>query len=321
MPEHPSAFSDDQPWVSGQKDLLKRRPFADRVAGVITERAERSGFVIGIYGPWGDGKTSVLRMVEEALPGDVVVHWFNPWLFESPEQLVLMYFNELVAKLHISKGATSKELRRVLTKYGRVLSTAPAPQTLILGKGMLALSAVLPASPSLAAMRQEIESALMKPDAPRVVVMVDDIDRLDPRDVMAVLKLVKLTGHFPNTTFVLAFDDRVLADLVEKLLGQIGGGGRHFLEKIVQLPLRLPAADESVLLNAVLEEIGGALETVEADLTRAEVQEFRLYFDPLFQGAPRTLRVGKRVGNGLRFLLPLVQDEVRLVDLIMIEAL
>ena len=122
-------------------------------------------------------------MVEDSLPGDIVVHWFNPWLFESTSQLIEMYFNELAAKLKLSTGAASRELRRVLKKYGTALLSAPTLETLMVGKAMQALGALTGVPSSLDAKRKKIEKALERPDAPRVVVMVDDVDRLDPHGV------------------------------------------------------------------------------------------------------------------------------------------
>ena len=63
-------YSSDQPISSHEKDRFDRWPFARRIAETIARRRETSSLVIGIYGPWGDGKTSVLRLMEEAFGED-----------------------------------------------------------------------------------------------------------------------------------------------------------------------------------------------------------------------------------------------------------
>jgi len=42
---------------------------------------------VGVYGDWGSGKSSLLRMVEKRLRAEegTLVLWFNGWLFESFE--------------------------------------------------------------------------------------------------------------------------------------------------------------------------------------------------------------------------------------------
>src|SRR5881396_2033886 len=86
-----ATYTPDSPWSPGSPDLLGRRGFAKRVANTILGGARDSGLVIGIYGPWGEGKTSLLRMIEEecrersseGLSVDTL--WFNPWYFRGQE--------------------------------------------------------------------------------------------------------------------------------------------------------------------------------------------------------------------------------------------
>ena len=60
-------YSSDQPITSKQQDRFQRWPFAKRIADTIAKRTDPSSLVVGLFGPWGDGKTSTLRMMEEAL--------------------------------------------------------------------------------------------------------------------------------------------------------------------------------------------------------------------------------------------------------------
>ena len=60
-------YASDQPITSAIDDRFGRWPFASRIAETLATRTDRSSVVIGMYGPWGDGKTSTLRLIEEAL--------------------------------------------------------------------------------------------------------------------------------------------------------------------------------------------------------------------------------------------------------------
>ena len=60
-------YSSDQPIVSIDQDSFNRWPFARRIADTIARRNDTGSLVIAIYGVWGDGKTSVLNLMEKAL--------------------------------------------------------------------------------------------------------------------------------------------------------------------------------------------------------------------------------------------------------------
>ena len=61
----PVPYATDQPIATSEEDRFSRKPFAYRVAHTIAHRSDPSSIVVGIYGAWGEGKTSVLRMIEE----------------------------------------------------------------------------------------------------------------------------------------------------------------------------------------------------------------------------------------------------------------
>ena len=62
-------YSADKPIVSKDEDLLGRSTFSNKLAKAIYEYNDDSGLVIGLFGKWGTGKTSVINMAEEELLG------------------------------------------------------------------------------------------------------------------------------------------------------------------------------------------------------------------------------------------------------------
>ena len=58
------------------------------------------GAVVGVFGPWGSGKTSFLNLVKHELEGESVhILEFNPWMFSGTEQLVQRFFIELTSSI------------------------------------------------------------------------------------------------------------------------------------------------------------------------------------------------------------------------------
>lgn len=131
----------------------------------------------------------------------------------------------------------------------------------------------------------------------------------------------KACADFPNVCYVLAFDDVAVA----KSLGERYGAGdeasgRAFLEKIIQVPLKLPIAMKEDLRSLCFQQVDQAISAAEVALTKEDVAGFVSGFDRGISIRLDTPRAAKRYGNGLMFALPMLKGEVNIVDLLLIEA-
>ncbi len=115
-----TSYSSDRPITSKDEDKFNRWPFAERIADTIVRRTDTTSLVVGIYGIWGDGKTSVLNMMEDALKSSqgVILIRFNPWYFQSEEQLIRGFFATMADALGRSLPTKVEELGKILEKYG-----------------------------------------------------------------------------------------------------------------------------------------------------------------------------------------------------------
>jgi predicted KAP-like P-loop ATPase len=312
----------DKPITKASEDRFGRREFAARIARVILSLEDSSSIVISVNAPWGEGKTSVLNMIEEKL-GDAenaLVMRFNPWRFSDEEQLLKKYFKALSSKLGKSLNR-GKEIAKVIKAYSDAITplaeiTVPIGGK-ILGETFKSLSGRFAEASDLEELKEKIEKYLRE-EQRRIIVFMDDIDRLNRQEIQAVLRLVKLTADFPWTAYVLAFDDeKVSASLAEQFEGQ--EAGRSFLEKIVQVPLPVPPADPQILRRMVFEGVESALKLVEVELTREEAGQFVAVFDRSFSRMLFSPRAVKRYINMLNFALPILKDEVNMLDLTLIE--
>ncbi len=312
----------DQPITGLEEDRFERSGFAKGIAGVISSLQGESSIVVSVNAPWGEGKSSVLNMVEAELKhlGNSLIIRFNPWRFSDEEQLLRKYFKALSTKLGktLSRG---KELAEVLDAYSDAI-TSLAELTIpfggnILGKLSKKVSERLAKAADLEGLKGKIEEYL-KAEKKRIVIFMDDIDRLNKLEIQAVFRLVKLTADFPYTAYILAFDeDMVSASLAE----QFGSkeAGRRFIEKIVQVPLPVPPADRQILRTMMFERIQSVLESIEVELTQEEIRQFSATFDRSFIRMFSSPRAVKRYSNMLNFALPILKDEVNMLDLILIE--
>jgi len=321
-------YSSDHPIRSKREDRFNRAPFATRVADTTATWRDPSSIVIGLYGPWGGGKSSTLNLMEEALAAhpNVVVVRFNPWLFNSEERLLCGFFETLAAALARSVPRKADKLAGLLRGYGALLAltsvSAAGPNPVNPGPGDGGKGIGDPsASGGLEELKDRVDQALQQ-GGQRVVVLIDDIDRLDRTGIQAVFKLVKLTAGFANTSYVLSFDDEMVASSIGERYAEAGyEAGRNYLAKIIQVPLHLPPPDAMQLRQMVFDGITAALRQSGIELEREGAEAFAHQFVGGLEPRLGTPRHAKLYVNAVTFALPLLKEEAHPVDLLLIEGI
>ena len=308
-------YSSDSPISTKQEDRFSRWRFAERVSQVISKRSDPSSIVLGLYGVWGDGKTSVLNFIEEALQDNenVICIKFNPWRFGTEEELLTGFFIDIADALDTKLINTEDKLKDILKKSASGVSAV----TGIKGVGE-SLSSFI-SGPTIIELKNRIEREL-KEAKKRVLILVDDVDRLEKSEIHAIFRLVKLTADFKYTSYILAFDkDVVAASLQEKYSSSVKNAGEAFLEKIIQVPLYLPFLEKKVLREFCFQGVDEALSIAEIKLSDQQTQEFVRDFTYAFDDCLTTPRKAKLYGNTLMFSLPILRGEINPVDLMLIE--
>ncbi|MCA9587128.1 MAG: KAP family NTPase [Myxococcales bacterium] len=314
------ALSGDRPIESRTQDRLGRSPFALAIAEQILSASPHDGYVVAIMGPWGAGKTSLLNIIAEAMrERDAVVLNFNPWVFSGIEGLVSHFFRELGAQMKGLQTDRLSEIGNALEKYAGVFVPVVGYVPVVGGvakevaSGAKALGSALAKTPSLEAQRKTIREKLTSLDT-RIVVLIDDLDRLRDEEIREIVKLVRVTADFPNVVYVLAFD----RFRVEVALGEDRESGRAYLEKIVQVSYDLPKAHPPDIYRLLLTEIDRALErTPHGPFHESEWADIFVHIiRPLFT-TPRDVR---RYVNALPPIVRVLGMEVALEDILAMEA-
>lgn len=308
-------YSSDAPVSSPDKDRFSRWPFSKRISEIIAKRTDPSSIVIGLYGAWGDGKTTVLNFIEEALKSEsnVICIRFNPWRYGTEEQLLEGFFHIIADALDTKLITSGEKIKDIVKKV------APAAADAFGQKGIGDGLAQFMAGPSLNDLRNRIESAL-EDAKKRVVILADDIDRLEKEEIHATFRLVKLTADFKFTSYILSFDEQVVSSALQDRYGTgTENAGKAFLEKIIQVPLNLPSVDRKVLREFCFEGVDKALTLADIKLTAQQVQEFVRDFTAAFDKKLKTPRKARMYGNILLFSLPILKGETNPVDVMLIE--
>jgi len=311
----------DKPVSTPQQDDFQRYPFAKRIASLVNKGNFSTSQVIGIYGKWGEGKTSVINFIKEEIVTDVVIVSFNPWNFQDEKSLVKSFFEHIASALG-KKLVNSEGVIKAFEDYsdalGAIANTIfPYGLGAIFGAGKKIASRFKKAG--LPELKANVEVLIMEANT-NFVVFIDDIDRLNIEEIQAVFRLVKLTGDFARFSYILAFDD----DLIAASLGHRYGGkqkqdGYAFLEKIIQLPLQLPKANAVALRKYSLNLIIKVLAKINVALEENEIREFYDKYDIAFLPVLKNPRLGVRYANAIGFAIPLLLGEIYVPDLMIIE--
>lgn len=149
----------------------------------------------------------------------------------------------------------------------------------------------------------------------RLIVVVDDVDRLRPEEVLDIVRLVRLVGDFPDTLYLLAFDRR----RVEECLGEGNAGrGRAYLEKIVQVTHDVPHARQPDVTAMFIAGVAPMIDDLPTGPFNKEDWQNILAF--IVRPLLVTPRHAQRLLGSLSMTMRLVGDEVALADLLGIEA-
>ncbi len=315
----------DRALADTDRDEFGRRDFAVRLAGIVAAETTSEPLVVSLYGAWGEGKSTTLNFTTAALrkSGSPVME-FNPWRFPGEEALLAVFFHQIAKLLDRDLLRGREKLAPLVEQKFPWLNEGAD----ILGSGLLSGGGKIAremVAGVLSRMRPKIESlrerlaAELRRIKGRVVVVIDDADRLEGDDLVALLRLIKLTADFPNTTFLLAIDDTA----VSRVLGERNGGGetagRAYLEKIVQVPLRLPPIAPARMRTYTCGLLVHVLQSMKREPSESQAQRFLEIFEDLF--APRILtpRQAKLVANSIRFAVGLLPGELDIADQMLLE--
>jgi hypothetical protein len=318
----------ERPITSLDQDVLGREEFVRRISNAVLNPTTRqaTGIVIGITGPWGSGKSSILNLLRAQLQKDypeALIVSFDPWLISGRNDLISEFIAELLATMRtdsIVKKRFSK-LVKVATTYGTHLAPIANLATVGLGGvvqgGLAAIKAFFARDESLASLRARMMSELEKVAIP-IVVLIDELDRVDDAEIRAVSQLVRSVVDFPGISYVLAYD----AKRVIQALGGVPGHnavderGRQYLEKIVQLQIPIPVTFASEIRAIIMSEVSAV--RVEAGLPEnfANNERYQSLLETLSGGIITTPRDVKRLIGTYHALAGMASGEVDWIDLL-----
>ena len=205
------AFLDDESLGKIKADELGYAGYAGKLAEKIKASNFDKSFAIGVNGKWGLGNDSLIAVD------------FNPWNSHTPDAIIKDFFEtiqEVIRPYHSS-------LARLLVLYAnKLVSINENTITKTIQGSVNAFTG----NESLNSIFSDINAALKKIQI-KIVIFIDDLDRLDKEEIVEVIRLIRNTANFHNTFFVVAYDRNYI---VQALQSHNSYNHEQFLEKIFQ---------------------------------------------------------------------------------------
>lgn len=318
-------YSADKPIVTKDEDLLGRSIFSNKLAKAIYEYEDDSGLVIGLFGKWGTGKTSVINMAEEELlrlsktdDNKPLIVKFSPWNYSNQDNLISLFFHSLNNKLQNSNNEKLKEkIGDFLKNYadavdGLAVIPAIGPVLAPILKTILKLKGdKLTKAPDLEESKEELKKALLKISS-KIVVVIDDIDRLNNSQIRDIFQLVKQVGDFPNVIYVLLMDREVVSSALKEVHNI---DGNEYLDKIIQVPFEIPDISKEKLYSILQKKIKNVYENLPIKV-KIDQTYMRYVLDDCVYPYVKTLRDVNRIINIFQFKYGALCEETAFEDML-----
>ena len=305
----------DRPVASLAEESLGVKDYMEALSEFVVTC--ETPMTISIQADWGAGKTSMMNLVKAKLEDEKIeTIWFNTWQFSQfnmGDDLPISLLSQFAKKFDVEESGKLTKAFNFLKKGAKVAATTVADKTVPGAGGVIDAMFDDPnmdSSETIIVLKEELSKAvankISSTGSDRIVIFIDDLDRLVPEKAVELLETMKLFLDIHGCVFVLAIDYNVVVKGLEKKFGVSvdEAKGKSFFDKIIQLPFNLPVAQYDVS-KYFKELLQGKFEYREKDIeTFVKLANSSVGFNP---------RSMKRLFNSLQ-LLKMVAATKKILD-------
>ncbi len=326
-------FDADRPITKSSQDRLNRTIFAKYLARCMLDHKDPESLVVGLYGGWGVGKTSIINLVLEELnfaatnlPDDEkpIVLNFSPWSYSGQNQLIYSFFRRLSSALrNVSYLNNSKRIIHLLELYVSFFTHQPVPKSLRSKRSFFEKITfggkeevyAWESGRDLTLVKAELNE-LLRNQKHKIIIIIDNISRLYDYEIKQIFQIVKSMGDYANTVYLLSLDKEHVIRAVNKI---DGSGGEEYVEKIIQLPFDIPPILQQDIEVIFADRLNDIVKTVPEDSWSTEYWA-DIYYSSLKYFFENCRDITRYV-NTLSFSYSRLRDVVNPVDFFALTAI
>ena len=304
----------DQPNKNFDNDFLGIDNHAQALTNFI--KSCQTPLTVGIQGEWGSGKTSLLNSISHKL-GDkgykiITINAWEQALLSKPEETLLKIVNEIINNLTDELSDKEKYKNKISQNFEKITKGALRVAGAAIG-GNATAEVVKDLMDNNQSVINDLKNTLKevtlkivdRRNYDKIVIYVDDLDRIDPPDAVSILELLKNIFDIEHCVFVLAIDYQVVVKGLEKKFGKRNDSNewefKAFFDKIIQLPFMMPIGQYDIgnYVQSLLQQVNylNSAQDKVNDVVVSEALTSIIEFS--IGGNPRSL---KRLVNSLSLI-------------------
>lgn len=326
-----------------EEDALYFQGYSEKLANII--KSTNPKFSVGIFGKWGTGKTTLMRMIKRELDKDndkILTVWFDAWRYEKEKYLAVIPFLRQI-RIALEKDLEKQENGKpprweilrdgiektftafmVSTEFSVSPAGSPVSTTTNLGKlrdSLKSQGSIFISDERIALQEHStdyLQTALKELGDARIVVFVDDLDRCTPQNALDVIESIKTFFDIEGIVYVIGMDSDSIDHIIKRKYEEGSNiDGFNYLQKIVQLPFQIPVWKSQDILESISKIISKGLEGSEL-LEEFEKDDRKKLIVKAIEPNPRQV---KRFVNNIILARAVFGKDIDIDKLIAVQAL
>jgi hypothetical protein len=233
-------FIEDKAFDNGAID---NEAILQKLVDVVTNFKPDIAFSIGINAVWGHGKSSFLERFDKEFKkknNKSVIFWYHIWKNKGSTAIIENFFDELKQNLKPYSSEISEDINNYVSA---ILSLSNGDLQKIISFGLELISE----NSTLEKYHTKINNTIKKIDK-QIVILLDDLDRLEKDEILNSLKLIRALSDFNNVVFIAGYDREYVVKTIEKTKD-------NYLDKIFNVEINLLPFDQKLIETELLKQI------------------------------------------------------------------
>lgn len=250
-------FLSDTPIISDKKDILDYANDVKQLAEQLKIISSEYSYSVGITSSWGSGKSSYLNMLKNYLSSnkDFIVIDFNPRHSYTPQDIQKDFFSVLQSKLK----EYDYRFTYIFKNYLKALS--------IIESKFLSSLFELHKIWDVKSEKEKLNDLISQIDK-RIVIVIEDFDRLLADEIIEVFKLIDGNASFTNFIFITAYDKKH----INKIIGETYSNEEAFFsDKFFTIEVPIPKRPYDKIFNYIIETLTDKLHIRKEEVEKYEI--------------------------------------------------
>jgi ribosome-associated translation inhibitor RaiA len=250
------------------KDEIDNEAILQKLISVVTHFKPEEAFSIGLNAVWGYGKSSFLHKFKkdfESKNPKEIVFWYRIWKNKGSSAIIENFFEELKNQLKPYSGEITDDINNYVDSI-LSLSNSELHRIISAGKDLLS------ENETLENFYTSINDNIKKIDK-QIIILLDDLDRLESSEIMNTLKLIRTLSDFNNIIFIAGYDRKYVVETIKL-------SKDNYIDKIFNVEINLLPFDSHLIITELFRQVDNAFST---DLNHKDRGAINEAFKNLFQ--------------------------------------